>query len=52
MCKDLQHRVLKVRDFFSKVFLFPNLKVQVMRQRVKDIAKMEAEWEVVPNRTM
>jgi len=31
----------KVRDFFSKVFLFPNMKVQIKRHRVKDITKME-----------
>jgi hypothetical protein len=39
-------------DFFSKVFMFPNMKVQVKRRRVKDITRVEAEWETVLNRTM
>jgi hypothetical protein len=51
MCKDLQLWASKVRDFFSKVFLSPNMEVQIKRHRVKDITKMETEQEAVPNRT-
>jgi hypothetical protein len=48
VCKDLQDQAKIDRNFLSKVFVFPKMKIH-LKQRLKDTVEIQAESQGMPD---
>jgi hypothetical protein len=50
VCRHLEDQVKKRRNFYSKGWLFPDMKIQLKTRGFADTVEMQAETQPVPDR--